>query len=1590
MDEHVTSGLRLFYSYAQQDDEWRKKLDIHLTALQRQGIITSWHRQQVIAGAEPAREIERQLEEAHLILLLVSPDFIASEHCYGNELAQALQRHEQGYARVIPILVRSTDWQSTPFGHLRPLPTNGKPAKTWKDQEAALVDIVQGIKNVIDEWSPSHEQLTASPGIDLSSPLYQHARTRYLEHLFRLYSAVRLPVGPTEGFSLPAIFQPLRLRQNPLAAEDLEREQRPRQPGKFSRYLDEPTLHDLSARAAEPADITVNTSEEALEKSAQKRIVILGGPGTGKTTTLKHLVGTAARDALFNPSAPLPIFVSLADLARSGKTLQQYLHEQVEDLNIEHRFADLLWKAREAGHAFFCLDGLDEVAPQHRPKIIKHINLWATEKGNSWVIGSRFTEYKGGQFTQGQFREWELLPMNATLRLDLTLHLFSELQRLLPASETGEPSPTAFVAALEQHPQAAAWGKNPLLFSLAAIVYFQTGGLPPTRAMLYREVIEAVLTMREPNRLRQEQLLPVLSSLALWLHQKKGHIYTLDDLLEFLGVVQQHPWDETTQVTQQIIDSGMMELLAHDTYSFRHQTFQEYLAATELARRLTDPHVQKREEAWALAWSKRTYSRWTGVLRLMVGVLAQLPDKRGIQEAVRWIHALMNQQTTAEGDPGLLGFVLALKSLVELVGSSTGEHRLVAQLEGEIAERWVNELLSAAKQQQYLRRRRLEQLTEDFAYLSDETTEVVIQRLQQALGHTYSDVRRCAVEVLAELKPSGLPQTLLEIALYDKDSRMRSSAARALKKLEERAPVEPFLEALHDPQRGVRRAAAEALGELGERAPIEPLVEALHDPEADVRKAAAYALGELGERAPIEPLVEALNDPDWEVLKAALDALGELGERAPVEPLVEALHDPGIYVSAAAAYALGKVGERAPIEPLVEALHDSKSFLRQAAAEALGKVGERAPIEPLVEALHDSDALVRYEATFALEKVGERAPIEPLVEALHDPDTSVRRRAAYALGKVGEEISLLKRGALVDREGKVTQFLALQLLTQKKIPEAIEKILIYLQDTDAKMRTATVECFMDLGKQTPVEPLLALLSDPEWSVRSAVVKVFGALGEEAPIERLISMLLNKSYIIQNSAAYILWEVGKKIPAELLMEYVDDPDEFRRSVVVRAMGELGERAPVEPLIDALYDPEGDVRMEAAYALGELGERAPVEPLIEALHDPEGDVREAAARALGKLGERAPIEPLIEALHDHYLLVSEAAAEALGKLGERAPVEPLVEALHDPELLVRASAARTLGELGERAPVEPLVEALHDPELFVREAAVEALGKLGERAPVELLVEALHNPEGDVRKAAAYALGELGERAPVEPLVEALHDPEMLVSRVAAYALGELGERAPVEPLVEALHDPEEDVRRVAAYALGELGERAPVEPLIEALYDPERDMRRVVTEALSKLGARVPTASLIVALCDEDIDVRAAALKALKGREDDEMVREVFAEAEAILKGQPSGKYLGSLTQGWRAEIIGFLSKGEPDLLDSVTQLLDWPHWQVRIKAAEALGNIRRNIPDVALLRLLAMRQDSIKAVRDAADDALAQILSLEAGIEDDERSGTVD
>jgi outer membrane protein assembly factor BamB len=120
-------------------------------------LINVWHDGEIRAGAEWAQEIKTHLNEAKIILLLISPDFIQSDYCYSTEMHRALERHQQRDARVIPVILRPiTDWKKVPpgdiqLGQLQALPENAKPITTWKNPDEAWKEVAEGIEQVINE-----------------------------------------------------------------------------------------------------------------------------------------------------------------------------------------------------------------------------------------------------------------------------------------------------------------------------------------------------------------------------------------------------------------------------------------------------------------------------------------------------------------------------------------------------------------------------------------------------------------------------------------------------------------------------------------------------------------------------------------------------------------------------------------------------------------------------------------------------------------------------------------------------------------------------------------------------------------------------------------------------------------------------------------------------------------------------------------------------------------------------------------------------------------------------------------------------------------------------------------------------------------------------------------------------------------------------------------------------------------------------------------------------------------------------------------------------------------------------------------------
>jgi TIR domain len=147
-------AVKIFFCYAHEDEALLNKLRSYLKPLQRQGIIDMWYDRDISAGTEWEYEISKHLNEAQIILLLISPDFMYSDYCYSVEMQKALERHAQNEVTVIPIILRPIYWEGT-LGNIQALPTDARPVvdRYWHNLDEAFFDVAEGIRKVAEEYN---------------------------------------------------------------------------------------------------------------------------------------------------------------------------------------------------------------------------------------------------------------------------------------------------------------------------------------------------------------------------------------------------------------------------------------------------------------------------------------------------------------------------------------------------------------------------------------------------------------------------------------------------------------------------------------------------------------------------------------------------------------------------------------------------------------------------------------------------------------------------------------------------------------------------------------------------------------------------------------------------------------------------------------------------------------------------------------------------------------------------------------------------------------------------------------------------------------------------------------------------------------------------------------------------------------------------------------------------------------------------------------------------------------------------------------------------------------------------------------------
>ena len=133
-----------------------------MTVLRQLQLVEDWHEGLLLPGEPRQEAIAEKLRDADIVLLLISPDFLAESELYSADFEQTVARHHKSSARVIPILIRPTYTTGAAFDTLKYLPKNRKPVSTWEDRDQAWVEIVRSIREAVESWSFSQAPLPES------------------------------------------------------------------------------------------------------------------------------------------------------------------------------------------------------------------------------------------------------------------------------------------------------------------------------------------------------------------------------------------------------------------------------------------------------------------------------------------------------------------------------------------------------------------------------------------------------------------------------------------------------------------------------------------------------------------------------------------------------------------------------------------------------------------------------------------------------------------------------------------------------------------------------------------------------------------------------------------------------------------------------------------------------------------------------------------------------------------------------------------------------------------------------------------------------------------------------------------------------------------------------------------------------------------------------------------------------------------------------------------------------------------------------------------------------------------------------------
>ena len=280
---------KVFISYSHKDESYREDLEDHLSTLRRKEVISVWHDRKILPGQEWKGEIDENLNNADLILLLISPSFLASDYCYDIEMQKAIENNKAGRCQIISIIIRPCDWPDCEFSKFQLVPKDAQPVSTWDNKDEAWLDAITKIRAHIEKFKPNIElPKNQREGDD---PRISTSTTEWIQD-----TEITLSHRKLTKINLQDIF----------------------------------VIPDIELNEGESEEkIKIKTAQNILFREGY--FLISGEEQQGKTSLLKHFYHQLAE------SENIPLYINLAEVNKSNleENISKNLEKQYENVDLD-------------------------------------------------------------------------------------------------------------------------------------------------------------------------------------------------------------------------------------------------------------------------------------------------------------------------------------------------------------------------------------------------------------------------------------------------------------------------------------------------------------------------------------------------------------------------------------------------------------------------------------------------------------------------------------------------------------------------------------------------------------------------------------------------------------------------------------------------------------------------------------------------------------------------------------------------------------------------------------------------------------------------------------------------------------------------------------------------------------------------------------------------------------------------------------------------------------------------------------------------------------------------------------------------------